>query len=481
MARAADRAGQMIARLFRTAPLTCAFLIVFWTVGALTGAITGAGDDLLARTGIGTESPVWTVFTSALWSMDLLGYVGTTVLLLVAGTFAEHSFGQLRTAAVFLSSHVAGSSLGLALVLIGRDVDWDWLESLVGEVAAGPSIGGVGLALALTFRMPPLWRRRIRLLMILSVLVLTLYSGWLEDLLRLSGGVAGLLIGALLWRTGPEHRARSLQETRVLVALLLAASALGPVVSMMSPYPNGPLWWLADVVAVAQPSQQDVDALCASDAAEFCRTMVVQLSYGRFPALVMSLLPALLLLVLAEGLRRGRRFAWRSALVFNLAFAAFIGSYVVYVAQFPDAGVLELAVVVRRPDAGAARDHRRAAGDPQALRRAAASACRQEVLAVHGGQRRIAVGAVRLRRVPGPRPVHAGAGVHRAARGPADAVPAAGIPRPGAVAVLRRGVRRRAAVRVHGRGLLADRAGRSADGVVAHVAVVVREGGGARA
>jgi phosphatidylglycerol lysyltransferase len=334
----------MIARLFRTAPLTCAFLIVFWTVGALTGAITGASDDLLALTGFGTESPLWTVLSSALWSMDLLGYVATTVLLLVAGPLAERSFGAARTAAIFLATHVLGSFLGLGLVLIGRDVHFGWLESLVGEVAAGPSIGGVGLVLALTFRMPPLWRRRVRLMMILSVLVLTLWSGWLEDLLRLSGGVAGLLIGALFLKNGPVQKARSLQETRVLVALLLAASALGPVVSMMSPYPNGPLWWFADVVAVAQPSQEDVDAVCSSDMVEQCRTMVVQLSYGRFPALVMSLLPALLLLVLAEGLRRGRRFAWRAALVFNVAFAAFIGSYIVYIAQYPDASLLELSV-----------------------------------------------------------------------------------------------------------------------------------------
>ncbi|MGW6934087.1 bifunctional lysylphosphatidylglycerol flippase/synthetase MprF [Lentzea sp. NPDC054927] len=334
----------MIARLFRTAPLTCAFLIAFWTVGALTGAIGVSSEGLLDHVGFGTESPPWTVFSSALWSMDLLGYVATTVLLLVVGPLAERSFGALRTAAIFLSSHVIGSFLGLGVVLIGRDVHWGWLESLVGEVAAGPSIGGVGLALALTFRMPPLWRRRVRLLMILSVLVLTLYSGWLEDLLRLSGGVAGLLIGALFLKGGAEHKPRSFQETRVLVALLLAASALGPVVSMMSPYPNGPLWWFADVVAVAQPSQEDVDAVCGSDMVELCRTMAVQLSYGRFPALVMSVLPALLLLVLAEGLRRGRRFAWRAALVFNVAFAAFIGSYIVYVARFPDGSALELAV-----------------------------------------------------------------------------------------------------------------------------------------
>ncbi len=334
----------MISRLSRTAPLTCVFLVVFWTVGALTSAIRNPNEELLNRIGFGTDTPLWTVFSSALWSMDLVGYVATTVLLLVFGTLAEREFGALRTAAIFLSSHVIGSLLGLGLVLIGGHVHWSWLESLVSEVAAGPSIGGVGLALALTFRMPPLWRRRVRLMMILSVLVLTLYSGWLEDLLRLSGGVAGLLIGALFLRGGAAHKPRTFQETRVLVALLLAASALGPVVAMMSPFPNGPLWWFADVVAVVQPSQDDVDVVCGSpDSVELCRTMLVQLSYGRFPALVMSLLPVLLLLVLAEGLRRGRRFAWWSALVFNVAYAAFIGWYVVEAARIPDIGVVEIA------------------------------------------------------------------------------------------------------------------------------------------
>ncbi|MFI6102085.1 phosphatidylglycerol lysyltransferase domain-containing protein [Lentzea sp. NPDC051213] len=334
----------MIARLVRAAPLTSVFLIAFWTVGALTRAIRNPNEELLVRVGFGTESPLWTVFSSALWSMDLVGYVATTVLLVIVGPLAERELGALRTAAIFLTTHVVGAFLGIGVVLLGRDVHWTWLESLVGEVAAGPSIGGVGLLLALSFRLPPLWRRRVRLMTILSVLVLTLYSGWLEDLLRLSGGVAGLVIGALFLRRGAANQLRSFQETRVLVALLLAASALGPVVAMMSPYPNGPLWWFADVVAVVQPSQEDVDAVCGSDAVELCRTMLVQLSYGRFPALVMSVLPALLLLVLAEGLRRGRRFAWWSALVFNVAFAAFIGWYVVDAARFPDAGALELAV-----------------------------------------------------------------------------------------------------------------------------------------
>ena len=52
------------------------------------------------------------------------------------------------------------------------------------------------------------------------------------------------------------------------------------------------------------------------------------LGYGRLrvggigPA-VMSLLPVVLLLVLADGLRRGRRFAWWGAVLANVVLAAF--------------------------------------------------------------------------------------------------------------------------------------------------------------
>lgn len=119
LARGVDQITRPIRRLFRIAPLTCGFLVVFWTVGALTGALDGPNDELLARIGFGTDSPLWTAFSSALWSMDLLGYVVTTVLLLVFGPLAEREFGALRTAMIFLASHLIGVFLGYGVVLLG--------------------------------------------------------------------------------------------------------------------------------------------------------------------------------------------------------------------------------------------------------------------------------------------------------------------------------------------------------------------------
>jgi len=296
--------------------------------------------------GFGASSAPWTVLTSALWCMNALGYLGTTALLAVFGPIAEREFGSVRAALLFVGTHVLGCVAGEAVVRLGAATEWQWLSYLDGDVAVAPSTGVVGLALALSFRLPAHWRRRVRLLLVIGLLVLALYSGYLEDVLRLAGGLAGLLVGAVAVRRGSAPSAPSHEETRVLVALMLTASALGPIVALMSPYANGPLAWFADVLAVPQPDADTVAGYCAEpDLVELCRSTTVQASYGRFPSMVMSVLPALVLLALAEGLRRGRRFAWWGALVVNLAMAGLLGWYVVELVQGADGSVTPAMVV----------------------------------------------------------------------------------------------------------------------------------------
>jgi phosphatidylglycerol lysyltransferase len=166
----------------------------------------------------------------------------------------------------------------------------------------------------------------VRLLLVIGLLVLALYSGCLEDVLRLAGS-PGCWPARSPCAGGPCRWPRRTRR-RGCWWLLLAASALGPVVALLSPYANGPLAWFADVLAVPQPDADTVAAYCAEpDLVELCRGATVQASYGRFPSMVMSALPALVLPALAEGLHRGRRFAWWGALVGNLAMAGLLGWY----------------------------------------------------------------------------------------------------------------------------------------------------------
>src|SRR5207302_7111564 len=56
-----------------------------------------------------------------------------------------------------------------------------------------------------------------------------------------------------------------------------------------------------------------------------CRTMQAMVRAGGIGPAIISVVPALVVVVIAEGLRRGRRFAWGAALSLNLAMIALIG------------------------------------------------------------------------------------------------------------------------------------------------------------
>ncbi|GLZ29570.1 membrane protein [Lentzea sp. NBRC 105346] len=313
-------------------------MLTLWIVGAATGSLfDGPSEELMAGIGFGISSPLWTAVTSMLWCGNFAGYLGTTALLVLFGPVAERELGTARAIAFFLVSQVFGVFTGAGVARLGELIGWQWLSSMNFELAVMPSAGVVGMALATSFRLPELWRRRVRLLLIIALLVLALYSGYFEDVLRLCGGLVGLLAGALVVRTRTRPSPPSHEETRVLVALLIAASALGPVVAMLSPFPNGPLAWYSELVAMPQPDMDQIITFCADPTTQDqCRTMTAQAAYGRFPAMIMSVMPALLMLVLAEGVRRGRRFAWWGALALNIGLTGLTIWYVVEALQYVD-------------------------------------------------------------------------------------------------------------------------------------------------
>ncbi len=175
--------------------------------------------------------------------------------------------------------------------------------------------------------------------MVLGVLVmLALYSGSLQDILRLSGGVTGLVLGpAVLGRVRPRARvAVSGSETRTLVALVIAASAVGPLLAAVTGTAIGPLSVLRFLVLAMPPDPVAVAAVCADPAnAEDCLSLHYRLRLGGVGPAIMSVLPVLVLLVLADGLRRGRRFAWFAAAGLNLGFALLAGALAVVTTSTP--------------------------------------------------------------------------------------------------------------------------------------------------
>ncbi|MBN9098085.1 MULTISPECIES: DUF2156 domain-containing protein [unclassified Pseudonocardia] len=322
-------AGCGFARLVRRAPVTISLVTLLWVIGAATGSIAhGPARALRAVIGAGVPSLAaghwWTLVSGALWCAGPISYVTASVLLLGLVAPAESRIGSRRTAVLMVVCQAAGSGIGIGVVALTVASGGDWVRRLATDLAVGPSTAAVGVLLATSCRFGPLWRRRVRVVLLGVLMMLTLYSGALHDILRLLGGVTGLLLGpAALGRARRRPRlAVSGPETRMLVALVVAASAIGPLVAAVTGTAIGPLSVLRFLVLPTLPDPAAVAAVCADPAnVEDCTSLLYRLRLGGVGPAVMSVLPVLVLLVLADGLRRGRRFAWFAATGLNLGFA----------------------------------------------------------------------------------------------------------------------------------------------------------------
>ncbi len=313
-ARARRRAGlALIARQLgqaRSAPVTLLLAAALWLVAVVTGSLPGGpSDELREQVAVGVPTLAdglwWTPVTSGFFADDLATYLVVTVALLIVGSLCERRWGSLRMAWMSALVQVVGVAVGVgavALAAAGGDAgwDWQWADYLADSLAVGPTPLIVGLLMAFSAGSSVLWRRRIRAGVLTVCLVALLYGGQLQDLLRMSTALVGLLAGSVFVHRG-DRRIRlhaSRHETRVLVAVVVAATALGPMLIAVTGEIEGPLSALADLYV--GPSAYG-DTGTDRDLAQ----------------VLLAVVPALIVLVLAAGLRRGRRFAWWATLLFH--------------------------------------------------------------------------------------------------------------------------------------------------------------------
>jgi len=327
----------------RRAPFTIGLVGLLWLTAIVTGSLPGGPpDNLFDVVAVSWEDladgRLWTVVTNGMWCFDLTGYLLTTALLLVIGVPAERRLGPRRSMLVLAASQILAVLVAIPLVRLVALTGEPWTSVIVNDTTLGLSPGLTGLGLALSCRLGALWRRRLRLFLLVGATVLVLYSGTIQDVVRLAGGLAGLVIGLALLNRPPRVviNAPSRSETKVLVALLVAATALGPIATLFSKSAVGPLGLLEIMFASPAVDASAVAEACANGAQDTsqCRLVTSETLGTGIGSAITSIGPALLLLAVAEGLRRGRRFAWWLALVFNamlgLSCVVFIGGYLYF-------------------------------------------------------------------------------------------------------------------------------------------------------
>ena len=260
--RGARRRISAIPRILSSIPVTLLSVAALLLAGVLTGTLfASANPNDVAITSLEfglpafREGRLWTLFTGAVTFTEPEFYYLVGAMLAVGLGVYERRVGSLRAAAALLITHAAGIVLPALLLWPFAGSDWTWAARLGGELDAGLSAGGFGVAAAATALLRPPWRGRLRVLGTAFLIVMVLKSGLLWDLEHFAAWTAGLVIGP--WLAGPTLRARRdravrlvtasadpvagptrtppPQEARILTALIGAGFALSNVVESLYP------------------------------------------------------------------------------------------------------------------------------------------------------------------------------------------------------------------------------------------------------
>lgn len=329
------RVGSAVAR----APVAVGLLVVIWILALTTGAwAKGPSRELSADIALGiptfAEGRWWTLWTSGLFASGFGDYILASLFVLAIAVPVEHRIGTRRFAIAVLVSQGAGAALALAAAELATAVPNSWGLELHGHLTVDPLSWVLGALLAATAAMHTLWRRRLRTLLLVILVTTALFAGHLQDMTRLCAAVAGLLIGPVLFgRTARSPvLGGTIRERRTLVALVVAASVLGPIFAAFSPHAVGPLSSLRELFDQVPYSARELVDVCAAPALhDECRKGQQALRLSGIGPLMMNLVPSVVLLVGAAGLRRGRRAAWLLA----------VGGHIVLI------GIAAVSVIVR--------------------------------------------------------------------------------------------------------------------------------------
>jgi len=335
----------------RQAPLAVAAVVVVWVLRAVSGLLTIDLDGPAATTTTtvqGADRGGWVAdgvafVISPFWTPGVAGLWAGTLALLSFGVVAERRLGSSRFAQAAGMSLLAGCSAALLLAGVSGGTGPLLGEAAGGIVAdGGPLLWVIGAFTACTATMTTLWRRRARVAVLAVLATLVLFNGGAGSVLLLVSAVAGLGFGRR-WRPGTStvNPVGSVQEARTLGALVVAATAVGPVLAAANPAPSGPFAGLSSVVAPVRGVSSDVVAQVCGEGPTSVSCALARLHQHQHPGpamTVMAVLPSLLLLVAATGLRRGRRSAWWAALTFEGVLVAVTVTF--YGLTLADAGVV---------------------------------------------------------------------------------------------------------------------------------------------
>ncbi len=274
--------------------------------------------------GVGAATRHWWSSVTSLFVVETVpALIVFVVLVLVVVGAAERAMGSVRTVIAYLVGGVAASFLGFAIDLFEQT----YLAGIPLNAPAvdvfSPTAPLLATAMAASSFFGTIWRRRTRLLAVLSAVTLYLYSGGANDLFSLLAVPVVFALGfALGGRSSGFRLVRSsYYEKRVLLAAIVAITAIGPVVATASGSGAG-LLSIYGYLSIDPLSIVDGQVCAFGSAGAPCPDDFSSISDLQGWSSVVALLPLIVLLLAARGIRNGRRIALEVAVAINLAMFA---------------------------------------------------------------------------------------------------------------------------------------------------------------
>lgn len=253
-------------------------------------------------------------------------------LMLVAFGLAESVIGKIKTAWVSVITTLGGVALGMGLCSLsdGRSPQWHAISH--DGAILGPLILVAGTLMCVSAFTTMLWRRRIRVIGYAVVLIMFLYRGEVSDYCLLATSVIGHVLGYLMAsRThGDEYRHGAIYEMRRLIGIVAGVQAIGSLVAVSSRQSFGLLSMFGLLTGSTDfDTGHVVDCLSGASHTD-CFTQYRMMRFTMPGNWLVSIMPTLMLLLIAWGLYRGRHLAAALSIVFNACTIAL--STVFYVA-----------------------------------------------------------------------------------------------------------------------------------------------------
>ncbi|WP_444964470.1 bifunctional lysylphosphatidylglycerol flippase/synthetase MprF [Pseudarthrobacter enclensis] len=334
-------AVRQILRTLTAMPFTLSVVATFLGAAALTGSfLDGPPEHLLGLASVSGPGmrggQWWSLFTSLFFATNPLAYITASLMMVLLLGLAERKLGLRAAIGLFFGGQFASVTVFLLVTQLAAYVGDGWLDTMADDNLIGPYAPVLTAGLAASARITLLWQRRLRTAVLTISLLLVLYVGHAETVIGLIGALLGLLAG--WWIQGDQgrlHRHRSTgRETRNLLALTVAVFAVGPILTGITRAPTGPLALLRDVVLSPMPTLSQLVFNCGATVDASCLETGRAGFAGPF-GLALAVVPVILLLICADGMRRGRRLALNIALTIQLVVTALAAVYLTLFALVP--------------------------------------------------------------------------------------------------------------------------------------------------